>query len=88
MTSAMRELSNFIDEFELVDLPRGMGCKGGGVVVTLGVEGMVARLDHFIFFGDWEELVSRPMQHLQLRPISNHCPVFLYYEGEKRPKPV
>ena len=52
MTSAMRELSNFIDEFELVDLPRGMGCKGGGGVVTLGVEGMVARLDQFIFFGD------------------------------------
>ena len=35
MTLAMRQLSNFIDKFELVDLPLG-------VVVTLRVEGRVA----------------------------------------------
>ena len=42
MTSAMREFSNFIDEFELVDLPRG----GGRMVevwLHLVVEGRVAR---------------------------------------------
>ncbi|KAL6337994.1 hypothetical protein AAG906_007797 [Vitis piasezkii] len=31
-----KELSNFIDEFELVDLPQGMGCEGGRGMVTLG----------------------------------------------------
>ena len=39
MTSAMREFSNFIDEFELVDLPQGGGRVSGGCVVTLGSGG-------------------------------------------------
>ena len=46
----------------------------------------MAHLDHFLFSGDWEDLVSRVMQHLLPRPVSNHCPIFLDCGGVRKGK--
>ena len=45
-----------------------------------------ARLDCFLFLGDWEDLVSRVMQFLLTRPIYDHCPILLDYVGVRRGK--
>ncbi|RVW87269.1 Transposon Ty3-I Gag-Pol polyprotein [Vitis vinifera] len=57
MTSAMREFSNFIDEFELVDLPQGGGRVSGGGVVTLGSGG-----------GSHRFVLAKKLQALKINP--------------------
>ena len=58
MSTAMREFSGFIDEFELVDPPLG-----GGAFNWIGGKGgsLKARVDHFLFSGDWEDRVTGAM---------------------------
>ncbi|RVX00292.1 hypothetical protein CK203_024581 [Vitis vinifera] len=62
MSTTMKDFSGFIEEFELVDPPLG-----GGTFTWSGGEGgsLKARLDRFLFSGDWEEV-------LLPRPVSNH----------------
>ncbi|RVW96057.1 hypothetical protein CK203_027743 [Vitis vinifera] len=74
MSTAMREFSGFIDEFELVDPPLG-----DGAFTWSGGEGgsLKARLDRFLFSGGWEDLVSGAMQILLPRPVSDHYPILL-----------
>ncbi|RVW38098.1 hypothetical protein CK203_095113 [Vitis vinifera] len=74
MSTTMREFSGFIDEFELVDPPLG-----DGAFTWSGGEGgsLKARLDRFLFSGDWEDLVSGAMQILLPRPVSDHYPILL-----------
>lgn len=83
MSIAMREFSNFIDEFKLID-----PLLGGGAYTWSGGQGglLKARLECFLFLGDWEDLVSRAMQFLLPRPISDHCPILLDCVGVRRGK--
>ena len=83
MSTAMREFSSFIDEFELVDPPLG-----GGAFTWIGGEGgaLKARLDRFLFSGDWEERVTGAMQCLLTRPVSDHCPILLDCGGVRKGK--
>ncbi|RVW16654.1 hypothetical protein CK203_080891 [Vitis vinifera] len=83
MSTTMREFSGFIDEFELVDPPLG-----GGAFTWSGGEGgsLKARLDCFLFSVDWEESVSRVMQFLLPRPVSDHSPILLDYGGMRTGK--
>ena len=83
MSTMMREFSGFIDEFELVDPPLG-----GGAFTWSGREGgsLKARLDCFLFSVDWEESVSRVMQFLLPRPVSDHSPILLDYGGMRTGK--
>ncbi|KAJ9701144.1 hypothetical protein PVL29_006475 [Vitis rotundifolia] len=83
MSNMMREFSRFIDEFDLVDPPLG-----GGTFTWSGGEGgsLKARLDHFLFSGDWEDLVSRAMQFLLPRPVFDHCPILLECGGMRKGK--
>ena len=83
MSTMMREFSSFIDEFELVDPPLG-----DGAFTWSGGEGgsLKARLDRFLFSGDWEDLVSGAMQILIPRPVSDHCPILLDYGGIRTSK--
>ncbi|RVW74710.1 hypothetical protein CK203_047882 [Vitis vinifera] len=83
MSTTMREFSGFIEEFELVDPPLG----GGAFTWSGGEEGSLkARLDRFLFLGDWEERVSRAMRFLLLRPVSDHWPILLDYGGMRTSK--
>ncbi|RVW72410.1 Mitotic checkpoint protein BUB3.1 [Vitis vinifera] len=81
MSTAMREFSSFIDEFELGDPPLG-----GGAFTWIGGEGgaLKARLDRFLFSGDWEERVTGAMQSLLTRLVSDHCPILLDYGGVRK----
>ncbi|RVW40734.1 Transposon TX1 uncharacterized 149 kDa protein [Vitis vinifera] len=83
MSNAMREFSSFIEEFELVDPPLG-----SGAFTWIGGEGgaLKARLDRFLFSGDWEERVTEAMQCLLTRPVSNHCPILLDCGGVRKGK--
>ncbi|RVW27827.1 hypothetical protein CK203_107059 [Vitis vinifera] len=69
MSTMMRDFSGFIEEFELVDPPLG-----GGTFTWSGGEGgsLKARLDRFLFSGDWEERMVGAMQVLLPRPVSDH----------------
>nr|CAN71342.1 hypothetical protein VITISV_002439 [Vitis vinifera] len=83
MSNTMREFSGFIDEFELVDPPLG----GGAFTWSAGEGGSLkARLDRFLFSGDWEELVSGAMQMLLPRPVFDHCPILLDCGGMRTGK--
>ncbi|RVW80641.1 hypothetical protein CK203_044342 [Vitis vinifera] len=69
MSTTMREFSGFIEEFEFVDPSLG----GGTFTWSGGERGSLnARLDRFLFSGDWEERVSGAMQFLLPRPVSDH----------------
>ncbi|KAL6326865.1 hypothetical protein AAG906_012140 [Vitis piasezkii] len=70
-------------EFEVVDPPLG-----GGVFTWSGGEGgsLKARLDRFLFSGEWEEIVSGAMQMLLPRPVSDHWPVLLDCGGMRTGK--
>ena len=69
MSTTMREFSGFIEEFEFVDPSLG----GGTFTWSGGERGSLnARLDRFLFSGDWEERVSGAMQFLLQRPVSDH----------------
>ncbi|KAJ9689585.1 hypothetical protein PVL29_014989 [Vitis rotundifolia] len=83
MSTAMREFSSFIDEFDLVD-----PTLGGGAFTWSGGEGgsLKARLDRFLFSRDWEEHVLGAMQILLLRPISDHSPILLDCGGMRTGK--
>ncbi|RVW34514.1 hypothetical protein CK203_109533 [Vitis vinifera] len=83
MSTTMREFLGFIDEFELVDPPLG-----GGAFTWSGGEGgsLKARLDRFLFSGDWEERVLGAMQFLLLRPVSDHSPILLDCGGMRKGK--
>ena len=74
MSTTMRDFSGFIDKFELVD-----PLLGGGAFTWSGEEGgsLKARLDRFLFSGDWEDLVSGAMQILLPRLVSDHCSILL-----------
>lgn len=65
----------------LVDPPLG----GGGYTGSGGHGGLLkAWLDHFLFSGNWEDLVSEAKQLLLLRPVSDHCPIFLDRGGVRK----
>ena len=83
MSTAMREFSGFIDEFELVDPPLG-----DGAFTWSGGEGgsLKARLDRFLFSGDWEERMLGAMQVLLPRPVSDHWPILLDCGGMRTGK--
>ncbi|RVX04974.1 hypothetical protein CK203_019305 [Vitis vinifera] len=61
---------------------------GGGAFTWSGGEGgsLKARLDRFLFSGDWEELVSGAMQMLLPKPVSDHWPILLDCGGTRTGK--
>ena len=69
MSTTMRDFLGFIEEFDLVD-----PLLGGGTFTWSGGEGgsLKAQLDRFLFSGDWEERMSRAMQVLLPRLVSDH----------------
>ena len=83
MSTTMREFSGFIEEFELVDPPLG-----GGAFTWSGGEGgsLKARLDRFLFSGDWEERVLKAMRFLLPRLVSDHWPILLNCGGMRTSK--
>ncbi|RVW24957.1 Transposon TX1 uncharacterized 149 kDa protein [Vitis vinifera] len=83
MSTMMRDFSGFIEEFELVDPPLG-----GGTFTWSGGEGgsLKARLDRFLFSGDWEERMVGAMQVLLPRPVSDHWPILLDCGGMRTGK--
>ena len=83
MSTTMRDFSGFIEEFELVDPPLG-----GGTFTWSGGEGgsLKARLDRFLFSGDWEERMLGAMQVLLPRPVSDHWPILLDCGGMRTGK--
>ena len=83
LSTTMRDFSNFIDEFGLVNPP----LSGGGFTWSGGQGGSFkARLDCFLFSGDWEDHVSGALQVLLPRPLSKHSPILLDYGRERRDK--
>ena len=83
MSTTMREFLGFIEEFEFVDPPLG----GGTFTWSGGERGSLnARLDRFLFSGDWEERVSGAMQFLLPRPVSDHWPIMFDCGGMRTGK--
>lgn len=72
MTTAMRDLSDWIRQQDLVDLPLG------GADFTWSNNQAIpvmSRLDRFLVSTDWLDLFLDCTQRALARPISDHCPL-------------
>ena len=70
----MMEFLDFIEDFNLVDLPLG----GGQYTWSSGTANpLMSRIDKFLVSTNWEDHYSDVTQKLLPRPLSNHYPILL-----------
>ena len=74
MTPQMMEFLDFIEDFNLVDLPLG----GGQYTWSSGTANpLMSRIDKFLVSNNWEDHYPDVTQKLLPQPLSNHYPILL-----------